>query len=165
MADTVDTANIAAEATTPDSTSDSTSENLSPEEQFQAGIKRYQEGESAEDLIPMFKDVCDRSPKSSAAWTCLSWLYLLAGKGPLAVKTARKAVKLNPQDAQARVNLAAALLEDKQKGVRDHVEIAEQIMIVDTESRDEVKENLQEGLERRPDSKGLKRLQEWLFED
>ncbi|MEM9245118.1 MAG: hypothetical protein AAGA67_05185 [Cyanobacteria bacterium P01_F01_bin.153] len=138
---------------------------LSPEDQFQAGIKRYQDGEGAEELIPVFKEVCDRSPKSSAAWTCLSWLYLLTGKSALAVKTARKAVKLNPQDAQARINLAAALLEDKQKGVREHVELAEQIMIVDTESRDEVKENLQEGLERRPDSKGLKRLQAWLFED
>ncbi|MGD1849642.1 MAG: tetratricopeptide repeat protein [Cyanophyceae cyanobacterium] len=138
---------------------------LSPEEQFQEGIKRYQNGESIEELIPVFKEVCDRSPKSSAAWTCLSWLYLLAGKSALAVKTSRKAVKLNPQDAQARVNLAAALLEDKQKGVRDHVELAEQIMIVDTESRDEVQENLKEGLERCPDSKGLKRLQAWLFED
>ena len=150
-----DTADMATETTTP--------EMVSPEEQFQAGLERYQNGESAEDLLPLFKEVCDRAPKSGAAWTCISWLYLLAGNSSQAVRAAKKAVKFNPQDAQSRVNLAAALLEDKQKGVREHVELAEQIMIVDEESRNEVQENLKEGLERRPDSKGLKRLQEWLF--
>lgn len=154
MADTV---NMASETTSPENA-------LSPEEQFQAGLERYQAGESAADLLPLFKEVCDRAPKSAAAWTCLSWLYLLTGNSSQAARAGKKAVKLNPQDAQSRVNLAAALLEDKQKGVRDHVEVAEQIMFVDEESRAEVKENLQEGLERRPDSKGLKRLQAWLFE-
>ena len=149
-------ADLASETTAP--------EMVSPEEQFQAGLKRYQAGESAEELLPLFREVCDRAPKSSAAWTCISWLYLLTGNSSQAVKAAKKAVKLNPQDAQSRVNLAAALLEDKQKGVRDHVELAEQIMIVDEESRNEVEENLKEGLERRPESKGLKRLQQWLFE-
>lgn len=155
-----DTADMAPETSTPDGSP----EMISPEEQFQAGLERYQAGESAEDLLPLFKEVCDRAPKSGAAWTCISWLYLLAGKSSLAAKAGKKAVKLNPQDAQSRINLAAALLEDKQKGVREHVELAEQIMIVDEESRNEVQENLKEGLERCPDSKGLKRVQAWLFE-
>ncbi len=160
----VDTADMAPESTAPETTPDAAPAMMSPEEQFQAGLQRYQNGENAEDLLPLFKEVCDRAPKSAAAWTCISWLYLLTGKSGLALKAARKAVKLNPQDAQSRVNLAAAMLEEMQKGVRDHVEMAEQLMIVDEEARAEVKENLQEGLGRRPDSKGLKRLQAWLFE-
>lgn len=72
---------------------------------FDQGLERYNAGESAATLLPVFKDVCDRSPKSSSAWTCLSWLYLLDSKPSQAAKAAQKAIKLNPQDPQARVNL------------------------------------------------------------
>ena len=71
---------------------------------FESALERYKAGEDIANLIPVFQEICDRSPKSSAAWTCLAWLYLLNNKSAAAVKAAKIAVKLNPQDAQARVN-------------------------------------------------------------
>jgi len=131
---------------------------------FDQGVERYQAGAPAAELIPLFKDVCDRSPKSSAAWTCLSWLYLLDNKPTQATKAAQKAVKLNSQDAQARVNLAIALLETAQKGVRQHIEIAQQLVMAVPELREEVQRNFEEGLSRKPDWKSLLRVQAWLFQ-
>lgn len=131
---------------------------------FDQGLERYKAGESAAVLIPTFKEVCDRAPKSSPAWTCLSWLYLLDNKPTQAYKTAQKAVKLNAQDPQARINLAIAMLETAQKGVRQHVEIAEQLIMAVPELKEEVQQNFEEGLSRKPDWKSLKRVQSWLFE-
>lgn len=132
---------------------------------FDEGLERYKAGESVETLIPVFKEVCDRAPKSSPAWTCLAWLYLLDEKGALAYKAASKAVKLNPEDPQARVNLAIAMLETQKKGVRDHIEIAQQIMMAVSELQEEVKKNCEEGLTRKPDWTSLSRVHKWLFED
>lgn len=131
---------------------------------FDQGLERYRAGESAAELLPLFKEVCDRTPKSSSAWTCLAWLYLLDNKPTQAVKAAQKAVKLNPQDPQARVNLAVAMLETAQKGVREHVEIAGQLVMAVPELRDEVKQNFEDGLSRKPDWKSLQRVKNWLFE-
>lgn len=136
----------------------------SPEALFDSGVARYRAGEGPATLVPLFKDVCDRSPKSSSAWTCLAWLYLLDGKGSLALKAAKKGVKLNPQDAQARINLALAMLETQQKGVREHVELAEQIAIASDEVRAELKENLEEALRRAPNRKSFQRVWKWLFD-
>jgi predicted Zn-dependent protease len=130
---------------------------------FDQGLARYQAGEDAASLIPLFKEVCDRASKHSSAWTCLAWLYLLDSKPSQAYKMAKKAVKLNPQDPQARVNLAIAMLETAQKGVRDHVEIASQVVSAVPELRDEVENNFKEGLSRKPDWKSLKRVQSWMF--
>ena len=132
---------------------------------FDQGIERYKAGEAVADLLPVFKEICDRAPKSSASWTCLSWLYLLDEKPSQAAKAAQKAVKLNPQDPQARINLSIAMLETAQKGVRQHVEIAGQIILIAPELREEVQQNLKEGLSRKPDWKSLKRIQSWLFEN
>jgi predicted Zn-dependent protease len=134
------------------------------EAMFDQALERYRAGESAADLLPVFKEICDRTPKSSAAWTCLSWLYLLDSKPSQAYKVAQKAVKLNPQDPQARINLAIAMLETAQKGVRQHVEIAGQIVMAVPELREEVEQNFEEGLSRKPDWKGLLRIKSWLFE-
>lgn len=131
---------------------------------FDQGLERYRAGESAASLLPLFKEVCDRTPKTSAAWTCLSWLYLLDNKPSQAYKAAQKAVKLNPQDPQARINLAIAMLETAQKGVRDHVEVAGQIVLAVPELREEVEQNFEEGLSRKPDWKSLVRVKAWLFE-
>lgn len=131
---------------------------------FDQGLERYHAGESPETLIPVFKEVCDRSPKTSSAWTCLSWLYLLDNKPTQAYKAAQKAVKLNPQDPQARVNLAISMLETAQKGVRQHVEIAGQILLAAPEFKEEVEQNFEEGLKRKPDWKSLIRVKSWLFE-
>ncbi len=131
---------------------------------FDQGLERYRAGESVESLLPLFKEVCDRTPKSSAAWTCLSWLYLLDNKPTPAYKAAQKAVKLNPQDPQARINLAIAMLETAQKGVREHVEIAGQLILAVPELREEVEQNFEEGLSRKPDWKSLLRVKNWLME-
>jgi tetratricopeptide (TPR) repeat protein len=139
-------------------------EEVSVEDLFDQGLERYQAGESVEILLPLFKEVCDRAPKTSSAWTCLAWLYLLSDKPLQAVKAAQKAVKLNPQDPQARVNLAIAMLETDQKGVRQHIELAGQIIMVSPELNDELKQNFEDGLSRKPDWKSLNRVKSWLFE-
>lgn len=131
---------------------------------FDTGLERYKAGESATSLIPLFKEVCDRAPKNSSAWTCLAWLYLLDNKANSAYKAAQKAVKLNPQDPQARVNLAVAMLETGQKGLRQHVDFAQQLMFVNQEWQEEVKNSIDEGLSRKPDWQSLAKIKSWLFE-
>lgn len=137
---------------------------LSPTEQlFNESIERYQNGEPVEDLLPIFQDICTQAPKSSPAWTCLSWLYLLAGKGNSAYRAAKKAVKLDPQDPQARLNLAIAMLESGQKGVRDQIELVQQLMDLE-EVRQEIETNIADGLQRKPDWKSLQRIKQWLLD-
>jgi len=131
---------------------------------FETGLERYKAGEAPATLVPVFKDVCDRAPKSAAAWTCLAWLYLLNDKPNPAYKAAQKAVKLHPQDIQARVNLAVAMLETAQTGVREHVEIIKQVIAIDSELRDEIKQSIEDGLSRKPEWKSLGRVRTWLFE-
>ncbi|MBW4522677.1 MAG: hypothetical protein KME16_23775 [Scytolyngbya sp. HA4215-MV1] len=131
---------------------------------FDEGIERYKAGESPEVLIPVFKEICDRARKSSPAWTCLAWLYLLVDKPTQALDSAQKAVKLNPQDPQARVNLAVAMLETSKKGVRQHIEIAQQLIMAIPELRDEVGQSIDDGLVRKPEWASLLRVKNWLFE-
>lgn len=134
------------------------------ETQFEEAITRYKNGESAQDLLPVFKDICTKAPKNSAAQTCLSWLYLLADKPNAAYKAAQRAVKLAPKDPQARVNLAIAMLETGKSGVRDQVDLVSQVLYAVDELKAEIKENFEEGLRRKPDWKSLLRVQKWLFD-
>ena len=131
---------------------------------FDKGLERYKAGESPATLIPVFKEVCDRSPKSSAAWTCLAWLYLLEDKASLAYKAAQKAVKLNPQDPQARVNLSVAMLEDGQKGVRQHIDITQQLIIASSEWNEEIQKSIEDGLSRKPNWKSMEKVKSWLYD-
>jgi len=131
---------------------------------FDQAIERYKAGEPAADLIPVFKQICDRAPKNGAAHTCLAWLYLLEDKPNSALKTAQRAVKLNGNDPQARVNLAIAMLEAGKTGVRQHVETAAQVLATVPDLRDEVQQSLADGLQRRPNWTSLMRVQHWLFE-
>jgi predicted Zn-dependent protease len=129
---------------------------------FDAAIERYKAGEEPAELIPVFKEICDRTPKSAAAWACLSWLYLLTDKPNSALKAAQKSVKLSPQDPQSRVNLAVAMLDAGKPGVRQHVEMAGQVMTVAEELRTEVLQNIEDGLSRKPDWASLARVKAWL---
>ena len=115
------------------------------EELFDDALARYQAGADAKELIEPFKEVCDRSPKSSPAWTCLSWLYLLADNPNQAYKAAQKAVKMNPEDPQARINLSVAMIDTNHKGVRKHVELAQQIVMAVPELKEEVQKNFEDG--------------------
>jgi predicted Zn-dependent protease len=133
------------------------------EELFKSGLERYQAGESPETLIPVFQDLCDRAPRNSNAWTCLAWLYLLVDKPKAAYKAAQKAVKLNPHDAQAQVNLAVAMLDSGEKGVRTPIEQAQQLIIASSDLKDEVKENIADGFSKKPEWKSLSKVQNWLF--
>lgn len=130
---------------------------------FDTGLSRYKAGEPAADLIPVFKEVCDRSPKASAAWICLAWLYLLEDKANSALKAAQKAVKLSPQDPQGRVNLALAMLETNQKGVREHVDIARQLILMNQEWREEIQNSIEDGLSRKPDWQSLLKVKAWIL--
>ncbi len=134
------------------------------EDLFEQSLERYKAGESPNTLIPVFKDLCDRAPKSAAAWTCLAWLYLLNDKPNSACKAAQKAVKLHPQDAQARVNLTVAMLETGETGVRQHVDLVKQLIFVEPELRNEIKQSIEDGLSRKPEWKSLERVKKWLFE-
>jgi predicted Zn-dependent protease len=134
------------------------------DELFDAGIERYKAGEGPDTLIPVFKDICDRAPKNSSAWTCLAWLYLLGEKPEAAFKSAQKAVKLMPKDPQARINLALAILETGRKGVREHIEEAAHVISLVEELEKEIKDNFKDALSRRPDWPNLLRVQKWLFE-
>lgn len=132
-------------------------------ELFDEGIQRYQSGEAADVLIPVFKEICDRAQRNSPAWTCLAWLYLLEDKPALAYKAAQRAVKLNPQDPQARINLAMAMLDTQQKGVRSHIEIIQQLLMV-PELREEVEGTFADGLKRKPDWTSLQKVKAWVLE-
>lgn len=130
---------------------------------FDQALERYQQGESPELLIPVFQEICDKAPKNSPAWTCLAWLYLLNDQASLAVKAAQKAVKLNPTDAQSRVNLALALLETKGAGVREHIEFADRLILIDEDTKKEIQGSIADGFKRKPDWKGLEKVKNWLF--
>jgi tetratricopeptide (TPR) repeat protein len=133
------------------------------EDLFNQGLERYSAGEAAATLIPVFKDVCDRAQRNSPALTCLAWLYLLEGKPTLALKAAQKAIKLNPQDPQARINLVMAMLDTNQKGVRPHIEIIQQILMV-PELREEVEKSFEDGLTRNPEWASLIKVKAWVLD-
>lgn len=130
---------------------------------LEKSIERYNAGEKAEDLIPVFQDICDRAPKNAAAWSSLAWLYLLADKPKLALKAAQKSVKCDSKAPQARINLAIAMLETKTSGVREHIEAAQQIISLDAQIRKDIEENLEDGLTRKPDWKSIERIKNWLL--
>lgn len=131
---------------------------------FDSGLQRYNAGEGPDTLLPVFKEICDRSPKTAAAWSCLAWLYLLDNKPEQAYKAALKGVKLDHSAPQARVNLAVAMLETGQAGVRKHIDVAKQLMAIDPQVRRDLSESIEDGLNRKPDWESLKRVQGWLSE-
>ncbi|MBD0361724.1 MAG: hypothetical protein ICV55_02890 [Coleofasciculus sp. C3-bin4] len=131
---------------------------------FDIGLERYKAGEGPQTLIPVFKEVCDRAPKIAAAWSCLAWLYLLDDKPEQAYKVALKGVKLDQDAPQARINLAVAMLETGQTGVRKHIEVAKQLMALDPEVRRDLSESIEDGLSRKPNWESLNRVKNWLSE-
>lgn len=131
---------------------------------FDAGLERYKAGEGPDTLIPVFQEICDRSPKTPAAWSCLAWLYLLDNQPDRAYKAAVKGVKLDPNAPQGRVNLVVAMLETEQTGVRKHIDIVKQQMEMDSQVRNDLFESLEDGLTRKPDWKSLNRVKRWLSE-
>ena len=71
-------------------------------------------------------------------------------------------MKLNGQDPQSRINLSLALLETNSKGVRDHIDYVKRAMFVLPELEKELKESIEDGLNRKSDWKALKKIKSWL---
>jgi tetratricopeptide (TPR) repeat protein len=140
-------------------------ETITPGELFDNAIKDYQAGESPAKLIPVFIEVCNKSPKLDSAWTCLSWLYLLDNKPQLAMKAAQKSMKIDPFDAQTLINLSLAMLETKTSGVRQHIELAKSLVEAAPEVREQVTANFKDGFSRKPEWASLKRVEKLIFED
>jgi predicted Zn-dependent protease len=135
----------------------------SPDVLFDKALEKYQAGEAAENLIPTFQEICTSNPKNSAAWTCLAWLYLLEEKPKDALKAAQRSVRIEPRDPQSQLNLALAMLDAGQKGVRKHIEIVQQAIDFDENIKANIKENIDDGLQRKPNWKGLQKAKNWLF--
>ena len=129
---------------------------------FEQALERYRQGEPPEDLIDDFLQLTAQAPSQSAAWTCLAWLQLLLDQPKEALKSARTAVRLNPQDPQARVNLSVAMLETGAKGVREHIEIVQRVTLMAPELTEELNASIADGLSRRPGWSALEKVRGWL---
>ena len=129
---------------------------------FEQALERYRQGEPPEDLIDDFLQLTAQSPAQSAAWTCLAWLQLLLDQPKEALKSARTAVRLNPQDPQARVNLSVAMLETGANGVREHLEMIQRITLMAPELGEELKDSMTDGLARRPGWSAMEKVRGWL---
>jgi predicted Zn-dependent protease len=150
---------------TPSSTSPpeaGTAEATAESSLFEEAIGRYNAGAPAGELIADFQTITQQAPRQSAGWTCLAWLQLLDGQPLEALRAARTAVRLNPQDPQARVNLSLAMLETGAKGVREHIDLVRRVMVLAPELASELEESLADGLRRRPGWGALQKVQAWL---
>jgi len=134
----------------------------SQESLFDQAMARYQAGASAEDILPAFQQITEAAPRQSAGWTCLAWLQLLCDQPDEALRSARYAVKLNPQDPQARINLSLALLDTESKGVRDHIQVVQQVISMAPQITDDLKSALDDGMQRRPGWTSLEKVRAWL---
>ena len=134
----------------------------SQESLFEQAMARYQAGASAAEILPDFLRITEAAPRQSAGWTCLAWLQLLCDLPEDALRSARFAVKLNPQDPQARVNLSLALLETESKGVREHVQVVQQVLTMAPQISDDLRTALDDGLQRRPNWTSLEKVKIWL---
>ncbi|NDG73878.1 MAG: hypothetical protein EBX49_00715 [Synechococcaceae bacterium WB8_1B_136] len=134
----------------------------SGESLFEQAISRYQQGAPIEEVIADFIAITQQEPRLSAGWTCLAWLQLLDNQPQAALRSARTAVKLNPQDPQARINLSLAMLETNAKGVREHIELVQRLRLMAPELAAELDDSLADGLARRPDWQALQKVKAWL---
>jgi len=134
----------------------------SEESLFEQAMARYQAGASAAEILPDFVRITEAAPRQSAGWTCLAWLPLRCDLPEDALRSARFAVKLNPQDPQARINLSLALLETESKGVREHVQVVQQVLTMAPQISDELRTAMDDGLQRRPNWTSLEKVKTWL---
>ncbi len=129
---------------------------------FDAAIARYQQGAEPAELIDDFLAITAQNPRQSAGWTCLAWLQLLLDQPQAALQSARTAVRLSPQDPQARINLSVAMLETGAKGVREHVEVVKRVIVMAPELAQDLNDSMADGLARRPGWQALAKVQGWL---
>jgi predicted Zn-dependent protease len=129
---------------------------------FEQAMERYQQGAAPADLIGSFVAITEQSPNQAAGWTCLAWLQLLDGQHQSALRSAKTAVRLNPQDPQARINLSLAMLETGAKGVREHIEIVQRVLAMAPDMAAELNASIADGLVRQPGWKAMEKVKAWL---
>ena len=129
---------------------------------FEQALERYQQGAPLAEVIASFEQITQQEPRLSAGWTCLAWLQLLDNQPQAGLRSARLAVKLNPQDPQARINLSLAMLETNAKGVREHIELVQRLRLMAPELATELDASIDDGLARRPDWQALQKVKTWL---
>jgi predicted TPR repeat methyltransferase len=129
---------------------------------FEQAMARYQDGAPAAELLDDFIAITEAVPRQSAGWTCLAWLQLLCEDAEAALRSARTAVKLNPQDPQARINLSLAMLETQAKGVREQVQVVQQVLAIAPDVRQELQDSIADGFQRRPGWPALTKVKAWL---
>ena len=129
---------------------------------FEQALQRYQEGAPLPEVIDSFLTITHQEPRLSAGWTCLAWLQLLDQQPQAALRSARNAVKLNPQDPQARINLSLAMLETNAKGVREHIDLVRRLRALAPDLAGELDDAIADGLVRRPDWQALQKVKAWL---
>ena len=138
------------------------SQDSAAESQFSQALQRYQSGADASELLADFEAITRREPRQSAGWTCLAWLQLLCEQPEEALRSAKTAVKLNPQDPQARINLSLAMLETGAKGVREHIDLIKRVMAFSPELAQELSGSIADGLSRKPGWPALEKVKAWL---
>ena len=132
------------------------------EADFNAALSRYQDGKELIPIVEDFQKIIQQIPNHFAAWTCLSWLQLLLKNNEEALSAARQAVRLNQQDPQARMNLSLALLATNNKGVRENVELIKKMAMMIPDVKTELKESVEDGLNRYPKWPELIKIKKWL---
>ena len=140
-------------------TSEASSEERSD---FEAALQRYHQGAPAAELVGDFEAIVAQTPRQAAGWICLAWLQLLDNQPLEALRSARTAVRLGPQDPQARINLALAMLETGAKGVREHIEVAKRVLLMAPEMAAEINESIADGLQRKPGWGSMAKIKAWL---
>jgi tetratricopeptide (TPR) repeat protein len=143
-----------------------TTEEETPKHPFEQGLALYEQKSSLEEVIALFEQGLILSPKDGTGYTCLSWLHLLRNATEDAEKGlsyALKAIKMEPSNYQAQFNLVLAMLLNGVSGVRP--EFLKALNKCQTqEDLQEVIDNLNEALERRPDYAEAKKLLNWISE-
>jgi predicted Zn-dependent protease len=129
---------------------------------FEQALTSYQQGAPLDEVIASFLQITRQEPRLSAGWTCLAWLQLLDNQPQAALRSARTAVKLNPQDPQARINLSLAMLETNAKGVREHIQLVQRLRAFAPELAGELDDAIADGMARRPDWQALQKVKAWL---
>ena len=132
------------------------------EADFNDALSRYQDGKELIPIVEDFQKIIQQIPNHFAAWTCLSWLQLLLKNNEEALSAARQAVRLNQQDPQARMNLSLALLATNNKGVRENVELIKKMAMMIPDVKTELKESVEDGLNRYPKWPELIKIKKWL---
>ena len=132
------------------------------EAEFNAALSRYESGDDLHPLVDDFKKIINQIPNHFAAWTCLSWLYLLLKNNDEALFAAKQAVKLNGQDLQARMNLSLAMLSTDTKGVRENIDLIKRIIMMAPDLEEDLKLSVEDGFSRYPEWPELKKVKKWL---